>query len=98
MQLYSQLRAAMTDNDKTTFFRHLVHRFDFTALGGKKKWTAYKFTKSIYDKFMPAHHKLVCSAINDIPPGLDFEVTSVATSAILYLRKLPLLKGECCRQ
>lgn len=71
---------ALTDEDKTTFYRHPIHKFDFTALGGKEKWTAYRFTKNIYDKFMPAHHKLVCSAIDDIPPDLDFGVASVATS------------------
>ena len=35
---------------KTTFYRHLIHEFSFTALDGKEKWTAYKFTKNVYDK------------------------------------------------
>jgi hypothetical protein len=25
----------------------------FTQLDGKEKWTAYKFTRSVYDVFMP---------------------------------------------
>jgi hypothetical protein len=35
--------------NETTFYRHLIHMFDFTALDSKKKWMAYKFTKNIYD-------------------------------------------------
>ncbi|OBT47399.1 hypothetical protein VE00_02152 [Pseudogymnoascus sp. WSF 3629] len=37
------------DGNKTTFYRHLIHEFSFTALDGKEKWTAYKFTKNVYD-------------------------------------------------
>jgi hypothetical protein len=37
------------NREKTTFYRHAIHTFDFTALDGKEKWTAYKFTKNVYD-------------------------------------------------
>ncbi|KAK5215333.1 hypothetical protein LTR99_005568 [Exophiala xenobiotica] len=60
---------------KTTFYRHPIHTFDFTALDGKEKWTAYKFTKSVYDIWMPAHFKSLCSAIDAIPPDIHFEVS-----------------------
>ena len=30
----------MIIRDKTTFYRHPIHKFDFTALDGKEKWTA----------------------------------------------------------
>ena len=33
----------------TTFYRHPIHKFSFTALDRKEKWTAYKFTKNIYN-------------------------------------------------
>ena len=33
----------------TTYYHHLIHTFDFIALDGKEKWTAYKFTKNIYN-------------------------------------------------
>lgn len=39
--------------NKTTFYRHPIHKFDFTALDGKEKWTAYKFTKNVYNIWMP---------------------------------------------
>jgi hypothetical protein len=58
------------DGAKTTFYRHAIHAFDFT-LNGKKKWTAYKFTKNVYDIWMPTHLNRICSAIDDLP--LDFK-------------------------
>ncbi len=45
------------DGSKTTFYRHPIHEFSFTALDGKEKWTAYKFTKNVYDIWMPTHFK-----------------------------------------
>src|SRR5438874_615792 len=37
-------------------------------------WTTYKFIKNVYDIWMPAHFKRLCSAIDDIPADLDFSV------------------------
>ncbi|MCJ1288292.1 hypothetical protein MMC26_007647, partial [Xylographa opegraphella] len=77
---------SVIDGDKTTFYRHPIHKFDFTALDGKDKWTAYKFTKNVYDIWMPDHYKLICSAIDDIPADINFEVplggsfTSIASA------------------
>jgi primosomal protein N'' len=74
------------DGDNTTFWRHPIHKFDFTALDGKDKWTAYKFTKNLYDVWMPTHIKRIRSAIDDLPSGITFEVsvcdsfTSVASA------------------
>jgi hypothetical protein len=61
--------------NETTFYRHPIHTFDFTALDGKEKWTAYKFTKNVYDIWMPTHLKRICSVIDELPPDLDFEVS-----------------------
>ncbi|PMD60370.1 uncharacterized protein K444DRAFT_652620 [Hyaloscypha bicolor E] len=58
---------------KTTFYRHPIREFSFTELDGKEKWTAYKFTKNIYDIWMPSHLKRICLVINELPPDLDFE-------------------------
>ena len=62
------------DGDKVTYYRHPIHEFSFTALEGKDKWTAYKFTKSLYDIWMPTQLKRICSAIDQLPPSLDFQV------------------------
>jgi hypothetical protein len=60
------------DGEKTTFYHHAIHTFDFTSLNGKEKWTAYKFTKNVYNIWMPTHLNRICSAIDDLP--LDFKV------------------------
>ena len=65
----------VVDGDKTEFYRYPIDNFIFTARDGKEKWTAYKFTKSIYDVWMPDHYKLICSAIDDIPVDLNFGVS-----------------------
>jgi hypothetical protein len=63
------------EGKRTTFYRHPIHEFSFTALDGKEKWTPYKFTKSVYNTWMPAHFKRLCSAIDAIPPDIHFEVS-----------------------
>ncbi|KAH6699914.1 hypothetical protein BKA61DRAFT_562017 [Leptodontidium sp. MPI-SDFR-AT-0119] len=65
----------LIDGNKTSFYRHPIHKFDFTALEGKEKWTAYQFTKNVYNIWMPTHLKRICSVIDDLPPDLDFEVS-----------------------
>ena len=65
---------AVIDNNKTTFYRHPIKTIDFTSEEGKDKWMAYKFTKSVYEIWMPTHLKRICSAIDQLPPSLDFQV------------------------
>ena len=67
------------EGDKTTFYRHPIHKFDFTALDGKEKWTAYKFAKNVYDDWMPILHKKICSAIDDLPAGISFDLSQSAS-------------------
>jgi hypothetical protein len=61
--------------NQTTYYRHPIHTFDFTALDRREKWTAYKFTKNVYDIWMPTHLKRISSVIDDLPPDIDFEVS-----------------------
>ncbi|KAI2619935.1 hypothetical protein GGR54DRAFT_601860 [Hypoxylon sp. NC1633] len=58
--------------NETTFYRHPIRTFDFTELDGKEKWTAYKFTKNVYEIWMPSHLKRICSVIDALP---NFEVS-----------------------
>ena len=67
------------EGDKTTFYRHPIHTFDFTALDGKEKWTTLKFVKNIYDHHSPKIHKLICSAIDDLPAGISFDLSQSAS-------------------
>jgi hypothetical protein len=64
----------------TKYYRHPIHKFDFTALDGKDKWTAYRFTKNIYDIWMPDHFKRICSAIDQLPSKVDFDVQALSES------------------
>lgn len=66
---------AAIDGNKSTFYCHPIKTVDFTSEEGKDKWTAYKFTKNVYDLWMPTHLKRICSVIDQLPPGLDFEVS-----------------------
>ena len=63
------------DRDKTTFYRHPIREFSFTELDGKEKWTAYKFTKNVYDIWMPTHFERICSVIDGLPSDIDFELS-----------------------
>ncbi|KAL8827330.1 MAG: hypothetical protein Q9170_007057 [Blastenia crenularia] len=64
------------EGDKTSFYRHPIRQFYFTD--GEEKWTAYKFTKNVYDTYMPKLHKRICSAIDDLPAGINFDLSQSA--------------------
>ena len=70
------------------YYRHPIRKFDFTEQDGKEKWAAYKFTKNVYDRWMPTHFRRICSAINDLPPDINFEVSKLQFSARLELSQV----------
>ncbi|OJD25764.1 hypothetical protein ACJ73_02862 [Blastomyces percursus] len=65
---------AVIERSKTSFYCHPIRTFDFTELDGREKWTAYTFTKNIYNKWAPDHLKRIHLAIDAIPPGVNFDV------------------------
>lgn len=65
---------AVINGEKTDYYRHPIREFSFTEMDGKEKWTAYKFTKNVYEVWMPLHLKRICSVIDQLPPNLDFHV------------------------
>lgn len=67
------------DEKNNYYYRQPIRAFDFTDLDGKEKWTAYKFTKNVYDIWMPRHFRRICSAINDIPRDINFELSQTAS-------------------
>jgi len=67
------------EGDKTTFYRHPIHEFSFTALDGKEKWTAHKFVKNVYDHHSLKLHRMICSAIDDLPAGINFDLSQSAS-------------------
>jgi hypothetical protein len=58
---------AVITGEDTKYYRHLIHEFLFTALDGREKWTSYRFTKNIYDIWMPEHFKNICAAVDELP-------------------------------
>ena len=69
------------DEKHNYYYRHPIRAFDFTNHDGKEKWTAYKFTKNVYELWMPKHFRRICSAINDIPRDVNFELSQTASFA-----------------
>ncbi|KAI9788165.1 MAG: hypothetical protein M1816_007211 [Peltula sp. TS41687] len=63
----------------TKYYRHPIREFSFTELDGKEKWTTYQFTKNVYDRWMPGHLGRILSAIDEIPPGVNFELSQSAS-------------------
>ncbi|PTB64822.1 hypothetical protein BBK36DRAFT_1177550 [Trichoderma citrinoviride] len=74
------------DGKNTKYYRHEIYTFSFTTLNGRDKWTAYRFTKNIYDTWMPGFFKRICSAIDQLPAKVDFEVQALSESTGLSQR------------
>ncbi len=66
------------DGKDTKYYRHPIRKFDMTELDGKAKWTAYRFTKNVYDLWMPGHLDRIRSAIDQLPSGVDLDVPSIS--------------------
>ncbi|KAH6628840.1 hypothetical protein F5144DRAFT_594758 [Chaetomium tenue] len=66
---------------ETKYYRHPIHIFDFTTLDGQDKWTAYQFTKNVYDIWVPQHFENICSVIDQLPSDLNFDVPPLSEAA-----------------
>ncbi|KAK6502635.1 hypothetical protein TWF506_003215 [Arthrobotrys conoides] len=65
------------EGDTVKYFRHPIISYTLVA-STVDIWTAYKFTKNVYDLWMPAHFKRLCSVIDQIPAGVDFRVAPLS--------------------
>ncbi|KAK0703521.1 hypothetical protein B0T26DRAFT_616004, partial [Lasiosphaeria miniovina] len=61
----------------TRYYRHPICAYDFMGSNAKDKWIAYRFTRNVYDVWIPVHFKNVCSAIDQLHSGLTFDVSSL---------------------
>ena len=71
---------ACTTGAKTRYFRHLLHSSDFIILNGKYRWTAYDFTRSVYDQFVPEHMERIRSVLTELserPPEAFMSLDSI---------------------
>ena len=66
---------AKIDGPKLRYFRHLIRSFDFTdadvedsagVLNRKDRWTAYRFTRKVYEYFVPKHLGRIRSALSPL--------------------------------
>ena len=58
---------ALINGIKTRFYRHIIRQFYITEQDGKDKWTAYKFTRNVYDIFVPIHLERIRAAVDQLP-------------------------------
>lgn len=61
------------EGNKITYWRCPLRQYNFTELKGIDKWTAYTFTKNLYDIWVPIHFKRISSAINGLPSEEELE-------------------------
>ena len=64
----------LLEGEKVVVYRHIIGDFGIMHLGGEQKWTAYKFTKNLYYKFVPIHLKRLRDAIDKLPAQYNFDV------------------------
>ncbi|KAI9812074.1 MAG: hypothetical protein M1832_000627 [Thelocarpon impressellum] len=69
---------AVMDGPKTRYYRHPIKKFNFTSEEGKDRWTAYQFTRNVYETFLPTHLERVGSAIDQLPDPAVFLVPSLS--------------------
>ena len=74
---------AVVKGKDTSFYRHPIRNFDITDQDGKDKWTAYKFTLSVYNDFRRIHYERICSAVDQLPNPEDFAVESFSQQSNL---------------
>ncbi|KAK6212333.1 hypothetical protein LQW54_005466 [Pestalotiopsis sp. IQ-011] len=72
------------------YFRHEIAKFFLVGENDKNRWTAYQFTKNIYDVWMTEHLKRIQSAIDQFPDEWAFNAPklSYVSSAARKLRAL----------
>lgn len=56
------------------FYRHPITKFDISPTEeGDQRWKAYTFVRNVYDLWLPEHFQRICSVIDKLPAGLNFE-------------------------
>ncbi|KAL7963250.1 hypothetical protein V8C34DRAFT_267651 [Trichoderma compactum] len=53
--------------ENTSYFQKVLYSFDFADPACVDKWAAYRFTRNLYDHWMPTQYRRICSAIDEIP-------------------------------
>ncbi|RFU78778.1 hypothetical protein TARUN_3484 [Trichoderma arundinaceum] len=53
--------------EATQFYQQVIHSFDFADPKCMDKWAGYRFTRNLYDVWMPAQFDWIRTAINGLP-------------------------------
>ncbi|KAK0874857.1 hypothetical protein LTR87_011338 [Friedmanniomyces endolithicus] len=86
VNLYGHYAIAGSINDKSAeslqFFRHDIAMFSLTMYDGRERYKAYKFIRSLYDKFGPEHLRRVRDAVGQMASpaqrtGLSFAASDI---------------------
>ncbi|KAL8656636.1 MAG: hypothetical protein Q9226_002606 [Calogaya cf. arnoldii] len=79
------------EGDKTTYWRYPMRKYDFTERKGRERWAAYKFTKNVYDLWMPKLFKMITSAVDQLPlePDVDSGIPAPDVSESTGLSQPP---------
>ncbi|EEH39765.2 hypothetical protein PAAG_01954 [Paracoccidioides lutzii Pb01] len=86
---------AVLEGEKTNFYRHPIHKFDFTALDGKEKWTAYKFTRNSelqYSEQSNAESVLTINDDDSQPSQLGYIDSTDATPTTSFTERTQVCK------
>ncbi|KAL2157245.1 hypothetical protein VTH06DRAFT_6285 [Thermothelomyces fergusii] len=67
----------------TQYFRHPIAEISIAAANGRDKWTAHRFTKNVYDIWAPQLFEMICSAIDQVPSDVSFDVPTLSESTRL---------------
>ena len=51
------------------YYRHLIRAYDIRDQQGVDRWTSYRFTRNLYEKWAPSHLQRICSAIDMLDSG-----------------------------
>ncbi|KAL8800739.1 MAG: hypothetical protein Q9182_004944 [Xanthomendoza sp. 2 TL-2023] len=74
------LRPLLRDRGRQDYFYHNpIRTFDFTEQDGREKWTTLKLVKNVYDYHSPKLHEMICSAIDDLPADINFDLSQSAS-------------------
>ncbi|EQL02165.1 hypothetical protein OCS_02133 [Ophiocordyceps sinensis CO18] len=76
------------------YYHHPIYQIDLATLDGKDRWAAYRFTKNVYENWMPQHLERIRTAINQLPSGVNFNVSLAGTGLSQSSEPWPTI--NCC--
>jgi hypothetical protein len=61
----------ISDGQDTKYYRHLIRHLSFVDRDDEQRWAAHRFTKNLYDLWMPKHLERIRSIIDQLPSSYD---------------------------